>query len=259
MLISPAFCADLGVPARQAATLARPLQFLLPMLRKFVLPILVLGAAACVVHADDDGCSYEDEYVCYLEYTPGYGYERVCEWSVDPLVCIDFDDDYDDGRPPRYSSTGSSSSSSSSTEPTMPPSGPPPRGSAPDVGTDIPCNRDGQCGTGLCIDGECFYGCLADGDCGTGDVCSVVTSTTICQAAAEPTVECTRTAECGNAQLCLNAVCHDSCDTTEDCSNPLDRCDGSICVPDRSVVSECLLDRECPTGQVCIDASCQAR
>jgi Dickkopf N-terminal cysteine-rich region len=231
------------------------------MRRNFVLSILVLGAAACVVHADGDGCSYDDDYVCYLEYTPGYGYERVCEWTVDPLVCVDLGADAD-GRPARYSSRPSSSSSgasSSSTDSTSQPSGPPPRSSAPDVGTDIPCSRDGQCGTGLCIEGECFYGCLSDVDCGTGDVCSVVSSMTVCQAAAEPTVECTRTAECGNAQLCLNAVCHDSCETTEDCGNPLDRCDGSICVPDRSVVSECLLDRECALGEVCIDASCRAR
>jgi Cys-rich repeat protein len=231
------------------------------MLRNFVLSILVLGAAACVVHADGDGCSYEDEYVCYLEYTPGYGYERVCEWTVDPLVCVDLGDDDYDGRPPRYSSTpvNSSGGSAGSTSTSGSPSGPPPRSTAPDVGTDIPCSRDGQCGTGLCIAGECFYGCLSDSDCGTGDVCSIVSSTTVCQAPPEPTVECTRTAECGNAQLCLNAVCHDSCDTTEDCRNPLDRCDGSICVPDRSVVSECLLDRECADGEVCIDATCQAR
>jgi Cys-rich repeat protein len=236
--------------------LARPLQLPWAMRRNLVLSILVLGAAACVVHADGDGCSYDDDYVCYLEYTPGYGYERVCEWTVDPLVCVDLTDDAD-GRPPRYTSRPSSGSSSS--DGSGQPSGPAPRSSAPDVGTDLPCSRDGQCGTGLCIEGECFYGCLTDTDCGTGDVCAVVSSATICQAADHPTVECTRSAECGNGQLCLNAVCHDSCETTEDCRNPLDRCDGSICVPDRSVVSECLLDRECGSGEVCIDASCQAR
>jgi hypothetical protein len=229
------------------------------MRRNLALSVLLLGAAACVVRADGDGCSYSDDYVCYLEYTPGYGYERVCEWTVDPLICVDVGDDYD-GRPARYPSRPSGSAAgSAAAASTSPPSVQPPRSTAPDVGTDIPCSRDGQCGTGLCIEGDCFYGCLADGDCGTGDVCAVVSSTSVCQAAPEPTVECTRTAECGNAQLCLNAVCHDSCQTTEDCKNPLDRCDGSICVPDRSVVSECLLDRECPDGQVCIDASCRAR
>ena len=232
------------------------------MRRNLVLSVLVLGAAACVVHADGDGCNYNDNYVCYLEYTPGYGYERVCDWTVDPLICVDLTDG-SHGRSAPYSSRPSgvsgSGTSSGSASSTSPPTVQPPRSSAPDVGTDIPCSRDGQCGTGLCVEGECFYGCLTDGDCGTGDICALVSSSSVCQAAAEPTVECTRTAECGNAQLCLNAVCHDSCVTTEDCKNPLDRCAGSICVPDRSVVSECLLDRECPNGKVCIDASCQAR
>ncbi|HVZ36722.1 MAG TPA: hypothetical protein VG963_30040, partial [Polyangiaceae bacterium] len=72
------------------------------MRRNFVLSVLMFGAAACGVHADDDGCSYDGDYVCYLEYTPGYGYERVCEWTVDPLICVDLGGDGYDGRPTRY-------------------------------------------------------------------------------------------------------------------------------------------------------------
>src|SRR6476469_6371926 len=85
------------------------------MRRNFVLSVLVLGAAACVVNTDDEGCSYDDDYVCCLEYTPGYGYERVCEWTVDPLICVDLVDDDSGGRPTRYhraSSDGYSSSGS---------------------------------------------------------------------------------------------------------------------------------------------------
>lgn len=232
------------------------------MRRNFVLSVLMLGAGACVVHADDDGCSYDEDYVCYLEYTPGYGYERVCEWTVDPLICVDLNDDGYDGRPTRYHRSSSDSSGSAGAAGAAGSSGSsesPPRSAAPDVGTDVPCTRDGQCGTGLCIEGECFYGCTEDIDCGTGDVCAEVNATSVCQAPAAPAVECTRSADCGNGQLCLNAICHDSCVATEDCSNPLDLCDGSICVPDRSIVSECLLDRECGAGQVCIDATCQTR
>ena len=234
------------------------------MRRNFVLSVLVLGAAACVVHTDDEGCSNDEDYVCYLEYTPGYGYERVCEWTVDPLICVDLADDGDDysGRSTRYhraSSDGSSSAGSAGTAGSSGSSESPPRSTAPDVGTDVPCTRDGQCGTGLCIEGECFYGCGEDIDCGTGDVCAELGATPVCQAPEAPEVECTRSADCGNGQLCLNAVCHDGCVATEDCSNPLDLCDGSVCVPDRSIVSECLLDRECGTGEVCIDATCQQR
>jgi hypothetical protein len=236
------------------------------MRRTFVLSGLILGAAACVVHADDD-CSYDEEYVCYLEYTPGYGYERVCEWSLDPLVCIDVDDDDYDDRPSRYrrpassDSVGSAGAAGSSSNTGGSDTG----GSAgqssepPEPGSDIPCTRDGQCGTGVCIESECFYGCAEDTDCGTGDACLEVATIPVCQQPVEPAVECTRSAECGNNQICLNATCHDSCEATADCTNPLDRCEAGVCVPDRSVVSECLLDRECALGQVCIDATCQDR
>lgn len=234
--------------------------------RYLVLSLTMLSAPACVVHADGEDCSYDEEYACYLEYTPGYGYERVCEWTVDPLICVDLDEDDDEPRYTRYprrgvSSGGATSSSGgtggavsgeepSTQEPPIPP---------PGVGTEIECTRDGQCGTGLCSEGLCFYGCADVSECGTGDVCEAVEGVSICQAPLEPAVQCTRSAECGNTQVCLNAACHDSCQTTSDCSNALDRCLDSICVPDRSIVSECLLDRECAEGQVCIDASCQAR
>jgi len=246
----------------------------LPMWRTFVLSGLILGAAACVVHADGDDCSYEEDYVCYLEYTPGYGYERVCEWTVDPLVCVELDGDDYDGRPSRYRAPSSSSGTAGSAGSASTGSGSTGSGSAgsgsagasqgsqpsaPEPGGDIPCTRDGQCGTGLCIEGDCFYGCVEDTDCGTGDICLEVSSIPVCQQPTEPVVECTRTAECGNAQICLNAACHDSCEVTADCTNALDRCDAGVCVPDRSVVSECLLDRECGSGLVCIDATCQKR
>jgi Dickkopf N-terminal cysteine-rich region len=225
------------------------------MRRYLVLSGLFLGAAACVVHADDD-CSGSEDYVCYLEYTPGYGYERVCEWTIDPVICVDLVDDDYESRPRRYRNSASYVDGPSST-----PGEPEPANAAseqPEPGSDIPCTRDGQCGTGVCLEGECFYGCEEDTDCGTGDACLLVSTASVCQVPAEPEVECTRSVECGNAQLCLNAACHDSCETTADCTNALDRCAGGVCVPDRSVVSECLLDRECGAGQ-CIDASCQDR
>ena len=189
------------------------------MRRNFALSVLVLGAGACVVHANDDGCSNNEDYVCHLEYTPGYGYERVCEWTIDPLICVDLNDDSEDGRPTRYhrsSSDGTSSAGSAGVAGSSGTSESPPRATAPDVGTDVPCTRDGQCGTGLCIEGECFYGCSEDTDCGTGDVCALVSATPVCQAPAAPAVQCTRSADCGNGQLCLNAICHDSCVATED-------------------------------------------
>ncbi len=228
----------------------------------------MLSAGACVLHADEDGCSYDEEFACYLEYTPGYGYERVCEWTVDPLICVELGDDDDAPRYTRYprrrvggsaSGDGSASGGGSTGGGAQEPSTEVPPEPAPGVGTDVPCTRDGQCGTGVCSEGLCFYGCADPGECGTGDVCEAVGSVLVCRTPEEPVVQCTRSAECGNGQVCLNAVCHDSCEMTSDCSNALDRCVDAICVPDRSIVSECLLDRECGDGQVCIDASCRER
>jgi hypothetical protein len=233
-------------------------------LRRYFVLSLTLMSAACVVSTDAEDCRYDEEFACYLEYTPGYGYERVCEWTVDPLICVDLDDD--DDYQPRYTryprgsvSAGGSSSSGGSASGGEEPSTEVPPEPPPGVGTEIPCTRDGQCGTGVCSEGLCFYGCVDASECGTGDVCEAVAGISVCQAPGEPEVQCTRSAECGNEQVCLNAVCHDSCEVTSDCSNALDRCVDGICLPDRSIVSECLLDRECAEGQVCIDASCQQR
>lgn len=236
------------------------------MQRTTLLTALVLGLGGCVFHADDEPyCGHDESYDCYVEYSPGYGYSRVCDVAVEPLVCIDVDDaDYGPRRYPRpvssdgasggaggTSSAGSAGSGgeggSGSEEP-----------SEPD-GFDFPCARDAQCGTGLCREGECFYGCAADTDCGTADRCTPVDTVSVCKAGEEPVIECTRSAECAFEQVCLNAACHDSCTLTSDCSNELDRCVTGVCVPDRRVVSECLLDRECPSGEACIDATCQAR
>lgn len=224
------------------------------MWRARLLSALTLGFAGCVVHANgSDECGSSELFDCYLEYTPGYGYERVCELTFEPAICIDVDADDDDGvegrsGSPRYRRPPAASA----------PAAPPPSDdSAADAGLDLACARDSQCGTGLCIEGECFYGCQADSDCGTADRCLAVAGTYVCSAEENPSVSCTRNAECGFEQVCLNAACHDSCSVTSDCTNELDRCVTGVCVPDRSVVSECLLDRECAAGEVCIDAACQ--
>jgi hypothetical protein len=278
----------------------------LPMLTNVLLSALVLGGVACVVHADDEVCGYDEHYSCYLEYTPYFGYERVCEWVSDPVLCIDEADGNARYRRPSGVSDGPGSEAGSEyPEPAEQQPGGSHPGGQPDAGephaeersqsdagapdaeepqaeepaeedpadcpagcgtsshgddsAELGCIRDSQCGTGLCVEGQCFYSCETGADCGTGDACLAVTGTLVCCAPGTPELECTRNAECGSDQVCLNAVCHDGCETTADCSNQLDRCEGSICVPDRSVVSECLLDRECPSGHACIDSTCQPR
>jgi hypothetical protein len=240
-----------------------------------LLSTLVLGWGGCVVRADSDAdCAEGESYDCYVEYSPDYGYSRVCDVVVDPLVCIDFSDDDADNagrthyRRPAGAGSGTSSGGSSAAgvggasslgEAGSSAAGGSSGGSAEADGFDFPCERDAQCGTGLCIEGECFYGCAADTDCGTADTCSLLNGVSVCLSAQDPVINCTRSADCGFEQVCLNASCHDSCSLTSDCSNDLDRCVGRVCVPDRRVVSECLLDRECAAGEVCIDATCQAR
>jgi Dickkopf-like protein len=244
-----------------------------------LLSTLGLGWGGCVVHADSDYDCGDESYDCYVEYSPDYGYSRVCDVVVDPVVCIDFSDD-DAASQTHYrhrsaagganGSAGSSNSGGSYA--TAGAGGTSALGEAGSSGLggsaaapggtdaegfDFPCERDAQCGTGLCIEGECFYGCVKDTDCGTADICALLNDVSVCQTAEDPAINCMRNAECGFEQVCLNASCHDSCSLTSDCSNELDRCVAGVCVPDRRVVSECLLDRECAAGEVCIDATCQ--
>jgi hypothetical protein len=234
-------------------------------------PLFLVSAAAwaaCVVHADDDyDCGSRESFDCYLEYSPGYGYSRVCDLVIEPAVCIDFDPD-EPPPPPRYRSP-SNGGDTNVNPPTSGSGGSGAGGSGPyssggsggaEVDEfDFPCERDAQCGTGLCIDGDCFYACEDDSGCGTADHCTLIDGTSVCQAdefPAEEDVECTRSADCSYEQVCMNASCHDSCSVTSDCTNELDRCLAGVCVPDRRVVSECLLDRECPDGNACVDATC---
>jgi hypothetical protein len=243
------------------------------MRRTLALLGMLSAWTGCIVHTDGDyACDGPDTYQCYVEYDPLYGYSRVCDWAPDPALCVDIGGSSGDSGA-RRQRTGSASSGDTSSSTPAPPTSvtPPARGGAGSSGTgnsetssstdptDLPCTHDGQCGTGLCIGGDCFYGCADDSSCGTGDFCSVVQATPVCQVNDDPTVDCKRSADCSFGQECLNASCHDICSTTTDCSNDLDRCIAGLCVPDRRIVSECLLDRDCSAGEVCIDATCQVR
>jgi len=224
---------------------------------------MLFAWTGCIVHTDGDyACDGPDTYQCYVEYDPVYGYSRVCEWAPDPTICIDLGGSSDSG--PRRQRAGSVSTADPSSPTSASGATPPTRGGSGSSSTstdptDLPCTHDGQCGTGLCIEGDCFYGCSEDQSCGTGDFCAPVQGTSVCQVNENPAVNCTRSADCSFGQECLNATCHDTCTTTTDCSNNLDRCVAGLCVPDRRVVSECLLDRDCNAGEVCIDAPCQVR
>ena len=118
------------------------------------------------------------------------------------------------------------------------------------------CERDSQCGPVKCVSGSCYYGCQSDAQCGSGDRCSVESGVRVCMPDPNPAIECTRSAQCDEAQACLNGGCRELCTDTEQCTNMLDRCASGFCVPDRRPLGECVVNSECDEGLVCLDGSC---
>jgi hypothetical protein len=119
-----------------------------------------------------------------------------------------------------------------------------------------PCVRDSQCGPGKCTGGNCYYGCQSDAQCGSGDRCSVESGVRVCLPDPQPPVKCTRSAQCDDGSTCLDGGCRQTCTSTEQCNNPLDRCGSGVCLPDRRPLGECVVNSECDHGLVCLDGAC---
>jgi hypothetical protein len=119
-----------------------------------------------------------------------------------------------------------------------------------------PCVRDSQCGPGKCKGGNCYYGCQSDAQCGSGDRCSVESGVRVCLPDPQPPVKCTRSAQCDDGFACLDGGCRQTCTSTEQCNNPLDRCGSGVCLPDRRPLGECVVNSECDHGLVCMDGAC---
>lgn len=204
---------------------------------------------------------------CHVVYSPTYDYQRYC--STDDYPC------YDQTSPSSKTSSASSKAShpdagthasaaaaSSATSTSTKNPSEEQTGAAPLPDTqrysafDEACTRDSQCGSGKCISGDCYYGCQTDAQCGSGDRCAVETGTRICEPDPNPPVECTRTAQCKTGFECLNGSCRQTCTTTEECSNVVDRCGSGVCQPDRRPLGQCVLDQECGPGFVCLDGAC---
>jgi len=48
----------------------------------------------------------------------------------------------------------------------------------------------------------------------------------------------------------------ETCTSTDQCTNLVDRCASGVCQPDRRPLGECVLTSECATGFVCLDGAC---
>jgi hypothetical protein len=227
--------------------------------------VLTVGSACRVQDQDSqsDSCVITRRE-CHVVYSPTYDYDRYC--STDDYPC---DPPSSSPKTPSSNSahadagthtTAGAASSAAATSAQAHPEGQSGAAPLPDTrrysAFDEACTRDSQCGSGKCISGECFYGCQSDAQCGSGDRCAVETGTRICEPDPNPPVECTRTAQCQTGFECLNGSCRQTCSTTEECTNVVDRCASGVCQPDRRPLGQCVLDQECGPGLVCLDGAC---
>lgn len=102
--------------------------------------------------------------------------------------------------------------------------------------TALSCQNDVQCGTGLCMNGQCIP-CTNGAQCASGKCIN---------GGCLPVNACTSDYEC-NSMLCLNGQCS-GCTADSQCASG--RCDAGICA-----ALSCSFNEQCPTG-LCIDGVC---
>lgn len=227
---------------------------------------ILLGGGCTGMESLSDFACQDTVTSCRVVQSDFYGYQRACTTTCTTFGNTarnrDADDDDDAKEAENDVSTVSASSAQTSAE--APASKQPSKNlgvaPAPDgvrySAFEGACERDSQCGPGKCVSGSCYYGCQSDAQCGSGDRCSVESGVRVCAPDPNPAIECTRTAQCGEEQACLNGGCRQTCTSTEQCTNLLDRCSSGFCVPDRRPLGECVVNSECDDGLVCLDGSC---
>jgi len=227
---------------------------------------ILLGGACTDMQGIPDYACQDTVTSCRVVQSEFYGYQRACTTTCTTFgnTGRDRDDDDDDdadaeaGQEVATASSAQSEAAPASTEPNRNLGAAP----APDMtrysAFEGACQRDSQCGPGKCVSGSCYYGCQSDAQCGSGDRCSVESGVRVCQPDPNPAIECTRTAQCDDEQACLNGGCRQTCSSTEQCTNLLDRCANGFCIPDRRPLGECVVNSECDDGLVCLDGSCVA-
>jgi hypothetical protein len=215
----------------------------------------LLSSGSCDLDQPESDSYCQDMHKeCHLSYSAFSGYQRYC--SSIATSCAP-QQSAAPNRPLLPVDAGSPASQASPTPREESGAAPLPGGERYSA-FDIPCERDSQCGPGKCMDGACYYGCQSDSQCGTGDRCAIEQATRICLPDPNPAVRCTRSAQCADGQVCLNGTCMQTCKSTEQCTNLVDRCASGVCQPDRRPLGECVLTSECSTGFVCLDGACVA-
>jgi FG-GAP-like repeat len=102
--------------------------------------------------------------------------------------------------------------------------------------TTLSCQNDVQCGTGLCMNGQCIP-CSNSAQCASGKCVN---------GGCLPVNACESDYEC-NSMLCLNGQCS-GCTADSQCASG--RCDAGICA-----ALSCSFNEQCPTG-LCISGVC---
>jgi hypothetical protein len=226
---------------------------------------ILLGGACTGTESLSDFACQDTVTSCRVVQSAFYGYQRACT-----TTCTTFGnstrnrdaDADDDAKAEAETATASTSSAQTSEAPSAVAAPSKNLGAAPAPemtrysAFEGKCERDSQCGPGKCVSGSCYYGCQSDAQCGSGDRCSVESGVRVCMPDPNPAIECTRSAQCDDEQACLNGGCRQTCSSTEECTNTLDRCASGFCVPDRRPLGECVVNSECDDGLVCLDGSC---
>lgn len=222
---------------------------------------ILLGGACTDMQGIPDYSCPNTVTSCRVVQSEFYGYQRACTTTCTTFGNTGRDEDDDDDADDSGAEVASASSAQSEA---VPASAAPDRNlgaaPAPDMtrysAFEGECQRDSQCGPGKCVSGSCYYGCQSDAQCGSGDRCSVESGVRVCQPDPNPAIVCTRSAQCDEEEACLNGGCRQTCTSTEQCTNLLDRCANGFCVPDRRPLGECVVNSECDDGLVCLDGSC---
>jgi hypothetical protein len=120
----------------------------------------------------------------------------------------------------------------------------------PDHPNDV-CVVNSDCGSGVCLNAECYFPCAADSSCPAGQQCDQGQ----CLPLASDEHECTFNGECGPGLLCIEGLCHNSCTTDTECGAN-EFCGEGLCQADTAPVIQCSGPNSCEDDKSCFNGKC---